>query len=129
MTSFQISISPTKVAAARFIGDVRRGLQRAYASAKNSNGMTQSDIARELGVHRSVVNRELTGLKDMTLGRVAELAHILGRKAVITFPERKAAAGQNIGQIEVPLSAEVDWSVSETDDDATSDNVTFDMAA
>lgn len=112
MTSFQVSISPTKVAAARFIGDVRRGLQRAYAVAKNTNGLNQSEIARELGVHRSVVNRELTGLKDMTLGRVAELAHILGRKAVISFPERVAEAGQNIEAASL-IRARVDYSATE----------------
>jgi DNA-binding phage protein len=79
MTSFQITITPTRRAAARFITDVRRKLQKAAADEKIARGVTQSSIARDIGVHRSVINRELRGQKDLTLGRVAELAAALGR--------------------------------------------------
>lgn len=112
MTSFQITIEPHKRAAGRFIGNVRRGLQKAYADEKKKSGLKQTDIARALGVHRSVINRELTGLKDMTLGRVAELAFLLGRKAVISFPEITSSAGQNI-EVDGPIKATVDYSSAE----------------
>jgi transcriptional regulator with XRE-family HTH domain len=91
MMSFQIMISPSRRAAARFIERVRRELQKAFAEEKARTGLSQSEIARVLNVHRSVVNRELRGTKDLTLGRVAELAHAMGRKAVFaleTAPER-----------------------------------------
>lgn len=120
MTSFQITIEPHKRAAGRFIGNVRRGLQKAYAHEKKNRGLTQADIARTLGVHRSVINRELTGLKDMTLGRVAELAQILGRKAVIDFPELVPAPGQNI-KMDRPLQADVDY--SSADEGELADNL------
>ena len=91
MASFQIGITPSKRAAARFIGAVRRGLQMALAE----EGISQSDLARELEVHRSVISREIRGDKDITLGRVAELAFLLGRRAEISFPKRKIAEGAN----------------------------------
>ena len=93
MASFQIGISPSKRAAARFIGAVRRGLQMALTE----EGISQSDLARDLGVHRSVISREIRGDKDIGLGRIAELAYLMGRKAEISFPKRKTADGANHG--------------------------------
>ena len=77
MVSFQISLTPSRRAAGRFINEVRRKLQKALVEEAERTGLTQSDIARELNVHRSVINRELRGYKDITLGRVAELAHAM----------------------------------------------------
>ena len=76
--SFQISLTPTRRAAAYFIGEVRDKLVEALVDRNRANGLTQSDVAREIGVHRSVINKELRGRKDITLGRVAELAEAMG---------------------------------------------------
>ena len=76
--SFQISLTPTRRAAGRFVGEVRDKLLKALADRKREVGLSQSDIAKKIGVHRSVVNRELRGRKDITLGRVAELATSMG---------------------------------------------------
>src|SRR4051812_47082720 len=73
--SFRISLSPQRRVAARFVEKVRRRLQRAYSESPN---LKQTDIARALGVHRSVISRQLRGRQDMTLGRVAELSWCLG---------------------------------------------------
>jgi transcriptional regulator with XRE-family HTH domain len=128
MTSFQITIDPHTRAAGRFIGNVRRGLQKAYAEAKKNNGLKQTDIARALGVHRSVVNRELTGLKDMTLGRVAELAFLMGKKAVINFHEITPSVGQNI---EISSSREVrtDYSLADHSEEQDDSELQFALAA
>ncbi len=72
--SYQIAIPKTKRVAARFIQQVRAQLLRALAESP----MTQADIARALGVNRSVINRELRGTSDLSLGRVAEIAATLG---------------------------------------------------
>jgi plasmid maintenance system antidote protein VapI len=95
MTSFQISISPNRRAAARFVAAVRRELQKAYAEESAAEGITQSEIARRLGVHRSVINRELKGMKDMTLGRVGELGWAIGRVAKFTLTKPVESAGAN----------------------------------
>jgi transcriptional regulator with XRE-family HTH domain len=88
MPSFRGSLTPTRREAARFVTGVRRSLQKALAEESEKRGLSQSDIAREIGVHRSVINRELQGYQDITLGRVAELACALGRKPTFDLPPR-----------------------------------------
>lgn len=106
MTSFRISLTPSRRAAARFVGGVRRSIQRVLAEEKREAGASQSSVARAINVHRSVVSRELRGTQDMTLGRVAELAWALGREAVLTFPKVQVGAGQNIKNPSIPPSSE-----------------------
>ena len=89
MMSYQIAIPRTRRAAARFIQQVRGQLLRAVADA----GVSQADIARELGVHRSVVNRELRGTSDLSLGRVAEIAVTLGCLPKITLENVSTTSG------------------------------------
>ncbi|MCL2714164.1 MAG: helix-turn-helix domain-containing protein [Alphaproteobacteria bacterium] len=95
MTSYQISLTPSRRAATRFIGLVRRALQCAYIEEQQKNGLSQSDIARALKVHRSVINRELKGVKDLTLGRVGELSWAMGRNPVFLLEEIQANVSAN----------------------------------
>lgn len=69
---------------------VRRTIQKALAEEEKKRGLKQTDIARAIGVHRSVINRELKGRKDITLGRVAELAWAMGRVPVFDLPVEEA---------------------------------------
>lgn len=129
MPSFQITLTPNKRAAGRFVNSVRRGLQKALAEAQQSNGLTQADIARAIGVNRSVVHRELMGQKDITLGSVAELAWAMGRKAVIEFREIAQVQGQNIEADRKPLSANVDYSLPEQSEELAPTNSQFELEA
>jgi transcriptional regulator with XRE-family HTH domain len=115
MTSFQISISPTERAAGRFVTRVRRELQKALAEENKKRGLTQSDVARTIGVHRSVINRELRGAKDITLGRVAQLAHAMGRKPVFSASPVVPRPNANVAPASVDKRSVV---VSSTADDA-----------
>jgi IS30 family transposase len=92
--SFQISIPPNRHVAARFIDNVRHALLRAALQSK----VSQSQIARALGVHRSVIHRELKGYQDITVGRAAELAWAMGKKAVFSL-EEQASHGSNVPEI------------------------------
>jgi len=74
---------------------VRRAIQKAYVEEQKA-GLTQTAIARALGVHRSVINRELRGRKDMTIGRVAELAWAMGRVPSFTMPKKTAVLNSNL---------------------------------
>jgi hypothetical protein len=82
MPSYQISLTPTKRAAGRFIAAVRREIQKAFAEERACSGMTQAAIANALEVHRSVIHRQIVGHENLTLGRVGEIACVLGRDIV-----------------------------------------------
>jgi transcriptional regulator with XRE-family HTH domain len=130
MPSFRITLTPSKRAAGRFVNSVRRGLQRALAEEQKKRDLTQSDLARTIGVNRSVIHRELMGQKDITLGRVAELASAMGRKAVIEFREQTQSAGQNIETDERPLEIKTDYSPTEqSEEQEDSFESLFELAA
>lgn len=92
-------MKPHRRAAARFIGSVRRGLQQALSEEAELNGLTQSQIARELDVHRSVISRELNGRADISLGRAAELAFLMNRRLRLHFEKIESPVGSNIATI------------------------------
>jgi transcriptional regulator with XRE-family HTH domain len=75
---------------------VRRAIQQALIEEFKSRGLTQAQIARELGVHRSVINKEIRGEGNLTLTRIGELAHVLGRKPMFDLPKKEARANANI---------------------------------
>lgn len=108
MTSFQIGISPSRRAAARFVGKVRRALQSAVEEERANHGVTQSDIARCIGVHRSVISRELNGRADINLGRIAELAFALGRE--IEFDLKPQHDRKSNVEAPIPATLQATWS-------------------
>jgi 1,6-anhydro-N-acetylmuramate kinase len=97
--SLQITISPKERAAGRFVERVRRAIQKALAEEHAKSGITQSDIARTIGVNRSVISREIRGHKDLSLSRVAEIAWALGRRPAFDMPIAGVAAGANIAPL------------------------------
>jgi hypothetical protein len=96
--SFRIAIAPNRRASARFIDVVRRTLQARFAERKAQGRLTQTMIAEALGVHRSVISRELRGVKDLSLGRVGELAWAMGLEPrfELDVPEVSAGANQDL---------------------------------
>ena len=97
--SFQILLTPTRRAASRFISEVRDKLIKGLVDSHRANGLTQSDIAKEIGVHRSVINKELRGRKDITLGRVAELAVAMGYLPDFKLVEPQIERGVNVNVV------------------------------
>jgi hypothetical protein len=83
---------------------------------------------RIIGVNRSVIHRELMGQKDITLGRVGELASAMGRKAVIEFQELAATAGQNI-EVDRPLEVRTDYSLEDHSEEQDAPDSQFALAA
>jgi transcriptional regulator with XRE-family HTH domain len=94
MTSLRASISPNRRAALRFIAHARRFLLQALEEEK-ANGVTQSSIANTIGVHRSVISRELKGYSDIGLARVGEISHAMGRTPVLCWKESNGGIGHN----------------------------------
>ena len=125
MQSFQITLSPSKRAAGRFVYGVRRALQKALAEEQAKRGLTQTALARAIGVHRSVINRELRGKKDITLGRVAELAWALGRKPAFSLPEVVQLAGANTPPQPAIVVSSITASSTVSSDDTRPDKRAF----
>jgi len=110
MQSYQISLTRHERAAGRFISSVRRALQRALAEERTTRGVTQAAIAEELGVNRSVINRQIMGKEDISLGRVGAIASVLGRSITFSLdlvPQQPVSNTYTFGQkIDVSLNAD-----------------------
>ena len=117
MTSFRISVSPQRRVAARFVDAVRRKLSAAYAERPD---VTQSAIADALGVHRSVINRQLRGQKDVIFAGVAEISWCLGLEPVFDRRMRERPHGDNTR--EATLFSTVVKSTQQVADLAKSEN-------
>ena len=99
MPSFRTTVSPSRRAASRFVTDVRRSIQRALESEKKKGGVTQSQIARAIDVHRSVINREVRGFNDIGLSRIGEIAWALGKEPKFTLVDRTDKPGQSASSV------------------------------
>lgn len=86
MASLRTLVKPHRRAAARFVSQTRRKLQRTLARHPE---IKRSTIADELGVHRSVITRHLNGTQDMTMGRVAELAWAMGYEPELVLHDNR----------------------------------------
>lgn len=95
MTLFRLGIKPTRRAATRFVSKARRKLQQAVVYG-SGHGISQSDVAREIGVHRSLISRELRGEANISLGRFAEIAAALGGEAEIDIVFPNEQIGRNV---------------------------------
>lgn len=95
MPSYEFKIDEKSRAGSRFITRVKEEIQKAVFAEKAAQKLTQQAIAGKLGVNRSVVNRQVMGLENMTIRSVAELLWAIGWEPY--FESRRAAqkAGQN----------------------------------
>ena len=96
MTSYQISLTPPKRVAGRFIAMVRREIQKALAEEHAEHGTTQASVAAALGVNRSVIHRQIMGFENLTLGRVGEIACVLGREPAFTLARAEIVGGNYV---------------------------------
>jgi hypothetical protein len=80
---------------------VRRELQKALSEEHAAHGTTQASIAAELNINRSVIHRQLMGIENLTLGRVGEIAELLGREPYFALTKPAAAVGNHVGHATV----------------------------
>jgi DNA-binding IclR family transcriptional regulator len=93
MPSFNFDIGESERVGSRFLSDVRDELQRALSIEKSERKITQQQIAEKLGTSRAVINRQLMGLENMGIKRVAEILWAIGWEP--HFRARKIPAGEN----------------------------------
>jgi transcriptional regulator with XRE-family HTH domain len=118
MPSFQIAVDPHRRAAAKLVRQVRTKLQALALESKAERGISQSEVARRIGVHRSVIHRELKGTSPISLGRVAEIAWAYGKEAVFDLQEPKKTS-DNMKTESHPLDAPKVVSIRDMNNDAT----------
>lgn len=78
MPSFNFDIGEQDRVGSRFLSDVRDELQRALTTEKATRKITQQQIAEKLGTSRAVINRQITGLENIGIKRVAEILWAIG---------------------------------------------------
>jgi len=78
MSSFNFDIGEKERAGSRFLSDVRDELQRALATEKSRRRITQQEIANVLETSRAVINRQIIGLENIGIKRVAEILWAIG---------------------------------------------------
>lgn len=110
MTSFRTSLKPHQRAAGRFALQVRQSLIEALAEEQRTRRINQSTLAKALGVNRSVIHRELKGDSNLTLRRVAELASLMNRKAVLHLERMTIPAGSNQAKTSTNGAKRLEWS-------------------
>jgi hypothetical protein len=94
MTSFEFDIGEKERVGVEFISRVVSELKRALSYEKGVRKLTQQSIAEKIGTSRAVINRQVQGLENLSLRRVAELFWAIGWEP--HFEARKIPAGENL---------------------------------
>lgn len=101
----------------RMLGEIHHALNEALEEEAKKRGLTISEMARLIGKDKGFVSRRLSGLANMTLQTLADLAYALNRPVKIFLPSRdvptwsnRAPAGEATAAANVPapLQAGVD---------------------
>ena len=74
-------------------GQIESQLREAYARKYQSGTLTQSSLAKKLGVNRSAVHRRLTGQTNMTIETIADMVWALDHAISVKIydPMQKSA--------------------------------------
>lgn len=88
--SFQIKLDKYEEAYGHFLKAIRDAIQKTF-SEEEERGLTQNDIASDLGVDKSVVSRRLNGTGNTTLRSISDVYTAMGREPLANFvsPEPK----------------------------------------
>ncbi len=74
---------------------VANEIRRAANEEKSARKITQQAIADKIGTSRAVINREMSGLENLTARRTAEILWALGWEPHFEARKIEARAGQN----------------------------------
>jgi len=95
MSLFVFDIGDKSRKAGRALGDMRSELQKAFIAEQKSRKLTQQKIATQLGVNRSVVHRQLTGIENLTYRTIVELAWAMGWEPQFSLVKHEQQRGEN----------------------------------
>ncbi|MEO9168125.1 MAG: helix-turn-helix transcriptional regulator [Aestuariivirga sp.] len=99
--SFKIgaNVSRKDRIAARFLGQTHALLSNIAVEVFREKGITQSEMARQLGVDRSFVSRILKGVGNPTIRTIGEIAGVLGYRPQLVFHKVERMEGTNLAPI------------------------------
>lgn len=89
--SYQLKLSRRSLKSARFISKLHSVIQKALVES----GKTQQQVAQELGVDRSVVNRRLKANANLTARSISDFAYVLGKDIEVRLVDPVAPKGSN----------------------------------
>lgn len=104
MDSFEFDIGEKATIVSRFMGEIHAEIQQAFIAEKVSRKLTQQQIATLLEVNRSVINRQLQGMENLTARRIAEFAWALGYEPEFRLRKDVAEHGTNDRPAKPPVS-------------------------
>jgi len=90
--SYRPQVSLRRRTFSRLVGDIHQELARVMTKKPS---VTKAEIARRLGVDRSLVTRRLNGTSNMTLETLADLAWAMDQKIEIRLSDRAKTAFSN----------------------------------
>lgn len=93
MNSYELEIDEQSRIGSGFMARVANEIRRAASIEKASRKITQQDIADKIGTSRAVINREMSGLENLSARRTAEILWALGWEPF--FEARKVPADDN----------------------------------
>ena len=98
MRSFRHQTENRRAIYLQLAGSIESQLRQAYAKRHDLDRITQTQIADQLGVNRSAVNRRLTGGSNMTTETIADMVWALGHciKVEIFDPSETPTNGTTI---------------------------------
>ena len=83
--SFQLGLDKFEKAFGHFMREVSVSISETFKQEAEARGLTQTDIARELGIDASVVSRRLAGGGNLTLRSVCDLFTAMDRSPLSNF--------------------------------------------
>jgi transcriptional regulator with XRE-family HTH domain len=81
--------------ATRFIGQVHVVLGHAAVEVARRQRLTRADVAKILGVNKSVITRILSGKSNLTIKTIGELAGALGYRPELVLRSIERTKGTN----------------------------------
>lgn len=91
----EISVDKRRRTYVRLIGEISHSLNEALAEENARRQLTQTGMAEALQTNKSFVSRKMSGLSNMTLETLADLAFALDRIVKIQLVPRSLPAGSN----------------------------------
>ncbi len=88
MPSSSLHVGKRRRTYLRLLSEITHAINRALVEEFRARGLTQTQMAKTLGVDKSFISKKLSGEGNMTLETLADLAFALDRPVMVQLPSR-----------------------------------------